>query len=138
MRRTLHRILAFTLTLALLFSMLPVSVFASLLDNDPAYNKEILSALSGLVGSEDEAKQYYQVLERYGLLDEDGNMSESWSIEMEGRDVELDELKEILEGEYDPDKYLWVDGTAVHEVLHEVLGEVLHEVLHEVLKKLNR
>jgi len=114
MKRVTKRLISIILVIVMCMQVLPMTAFAALIDNDPAYNEEILDALTDLVGSEDEAERYYALLDRYGLLDEDGNMSESWEIWMDGRQVTLDEITALLEnGDYDPDKYVLVDGTAV-------------------------
>lgn len=113
MKQNFKRFLAVLLTVLLLFSCVPTFALASLLNNDSAQNKEILNALTDVIGSETEAETYYNVMEQYGLLDEDGNLAENWSIEMNGKDVTLDELREMLDGDYDPDAYLWVDGMPV-------------------------
>lgn len=58
MKKLGKRILALAMTLLMLASSLPMAAFASLVDNDPAYNAEILGALRDLAGSEDEALRY--------------------------------------------------------------------------------
>ena len=57
------RILSFVLCICMVISMLPATAFAALLDNDPDYNREILAQLTELCGSEDEAEQYYSLLQ---------------------------------------------------------------------------
>ncbi len=101
------------LTLVMTFSLMPAQAFAALTDNDPEYNLEILNGIRDIVGSEDEAKLYYAMMERYGLLDEDGHLMESWSIRMDGDEISLSELREILSGDFDPNKTITVDGTPV-------------------------
>ena len=96
MNRTGKRILAVVLTVVMVFTAFPAATFASLLGNDPAYNKEILNALQNITGSEDEAQAYYDVMQQYGLLDEDGNAVESWSILMDGEEITSDELRRRL------------------------------------------
>ena len=113
MNRAGKRILAVVLTAIMVFSTCPAAAMASLLDNDPAYNEEVLNALTDLAGSEEGAREYYDVLDEYGLLDDDGHLAESWSIRMDGRDITLDELREVLAGDYDPEANVWVDGTPV-------------------------
>ncbi len=107
------RITAIVLTLVMTFSLMPVQAFASLADNDPEYNREILNAIRDIVGSEDEAELYYAMMEHYGLLDEDGQLMESWSIRMDGEEISLSELREILSGDFDPNKMITVDGSPV-------------------------
>lgn len=52
MKKLGKRILALAMTLLMLASSLPMAAFASLVDNDPAYNAEILGALRDLAGSD--------------------------------------------------------------------------------------
>ena len=113
MHTTGKRLLAVILAALMLFTAVPMGALAAITQNTPEYNKEILNALTGLVGSETEAQDYYEVLQNYGLLDEDGNAVESWSIMMDGEEITADELREILSGDYDPDKHIYVDGTFV-------------------------
>ena len=113
MKHLSTRIIAIVLTLVMTISIMPVQAFASLVDNDPEYNREMLNAIRDIVGSEDEAELYYAMMEHYGLLDEDGNLMESWSIRMDGSDISLSELREILSGDFDQNKMITVDGTPV-------------------------
>ncbi|MGN1349996.1 MAG: hypothetical protein ACI4VM_03250, partial [Anaerovoracaceae bacterium] len=108
-----RRLLSLVLCVCMVFSMMPAAAYAALLDNPPAVNEEILSRLEELCGSEDEAEQYYDLLQQYGLLDEEGSAMESWTITMDGQPVTLARLREILAGDYDPDKLVMVDGTPV-------------------------
>ena len=106
MKHLSTRIIAIVLTLVMTISIMPVQAFASLVDNDPEYNREMLNAIRDIVGSEDEAELYYAMMEHYGLLDEDGNLMESWSIRMDGSDISLSELREILSGDFDQNKMI--------------------------------
>ncbi len=108
-----RKITSAIIVLVMAISMLPVQAFASLLDNDPVYNREMLDAIREVVGSEEEASLYYDLMEHYGLLDDDGNLLQSWSVRMDGEDLTTDELREILAGEFDPEKYVFVDGTPI-------------------------
>lgn len=99
------------LAATLVFNCVPTQAIAAVINNNPAVNEEILGELKELVGSEDEAQTYYELLQQYNLLDEDGNMVESWEIRMDGEDITLDELREILAGDYDAEHYITVDGT---------------------------
>ena len=107
------RIVVAVLTALLLFDASPIPAMASVLSNAPAENEQILSELGSIAGSEDEAERYYELMERYGLLDEDGNPVESWTIQMDGKDVTLDEIRATLAGDYDAAKTVTVDGTPV-------------------------
>lgn len=104
--------LAFILTVMLVPST-ALAALGDLLRNDPAYNQEILDALRQITGDEADAEAYYALLQRYNLLDEDGNAVENWSVTLDGEELTLDGLREVLAGDYDPDKLVWVDGTAV-------------------------
>lgn len=107
------RIVVAVLTALLLFDASPIPAMASVLSNAPAENEQILSELGSIAGSADEAERYYELMERYGLLDEDGNPVESWTIQMDGKDVTLDEIRATLAGDYDAAKTVTVDGTPV-------------------------
>lgn len=111
MRRCWKRFVAAVLTAVMLLGTLPTQALAGLLDNDPAYNAEILEELTALCGSEDEAQQYYALLQQYNLLDEDGDTVESWTVSLNGEPVTLDELRELLAGDYDPAQAVMVDGS---------------------------
>ncbi len=114
MKFAAKRFISIILVIVMCMQALPMTVLAALIDNDPEYNEEILDALTDLVGSEDEAERYYALLDHYGLLDEDGNLSESWEIWMDGEQVTLDDIIAELESEdCDLDKYVLVDGTAI-------------------------
>ena len=99
--------------LALMLSVMPVSAYAALRDDAPAYNEEILSALEQIAGSEAGGKEYYAALQKYDLLDEDGDPVESWSIRMEGKKVTLEELRALLSGDYDEDELVFVGQQSV-------------------------
>ena len=51
MKRTGKRIIAVLLTAVMLVACVPPVAFASLLNNDPAYNEEVLAALTDMAGS---------------------------------------------------------------------------------------
>ncbi|MCR4772360.1 MAG: hypothetical protein K5855_08645 [Oscillospiraceae bacterium] len=111
MKHRAKQLIAIILTLALALSMLPMQAFASLADNSTQYNREILDAIKAVAASEDEnkARLYYDVLQNYGLLDEDGNIVESWKIYRWSNhsDITLAELRDILEsGDYDPEEWI--------------------------------
>lgn len=108
-----QRLLSGVLTVVMLVGLLPATAMAALLDNSPARNQEILSELEQIVGSAEEAQTYYELLQRYNLLDEDGNAVTSWHIRMDGEDITLDQLREVLAGDYDPGYYITVDGTPI-------------------------
>ena len=111
MKHTVKRFLAVLLTVVMLATAFPPAAFAALLDNDPAYNQEILEMLESIAGSEEEAREYYAALQEYGLLDDDGNMIEEWTMEYHGKEITPDELREIVAGECDPNDIIWIDDT---------------------------
>ncbi|MEG1683040.1 MAG: hypothetical protein RR295_04360, partial [Oscillospiraceae bacterium] len=109
-----QRIFAALLTVVMLLTMLPMTAFASLLENSPAYNQTILSELTELCGGEDEAKRYYAILEQYGLLDESGNATDSWAITLDGEAITLEEIRALLaEKDCDLQKNVVVDGRPI-------------------------
>ncbi len=107
------RLLSGVMAIVVMLSLLPVTALASLLNNDPAVNREILDQLEQICGSPEEAERYYGLLCQYGLLNEEGAIPESWSVTMDGQDITLDELRKMLSGDYDPEKLVLVDGTPV-------------------------
>ena len=111
-RRIGKKLVSAIQAIILCVQLLPMAALASLLDNSPAYNQEILAMLESMVG-EDDALAYYYMLQQYGLLDEDGSEIESWDIWMDGEQVTLEELRALLEGDYDPDHYILVDNTPI-------------------------
>ena len=102
MKKKLNRIVSLFMVVLMLACMLPSQVFATLLDNSPEYNQQILERLKELAGSEADAETYYATLQQYGLLDKKGNFVEEWTIEYQGREITKEGLHEVLAGEYDP------------------------------------
>ena len=82
-------------------------------EQSPEYRQEIIDALAGIVGGTEKAEDYYRMLQDYGLIDENGNILDSWYIEKDGKPISLDEIREILAGDYDPQDMVWVDGAPV-------------------------
>lgn len=113
MRQSWKRFLAGILTVVMMGTILPTTAFAALLDNGAEKNQAILAELEELCGSAQEARRYYDLLEQYNLLDEDGRLMEAWSITMDGEEVTLEELRAVLEGDYDPEQAVTVDGTVL-------------------------
>ncbi len=108
-----YRIVAVFMAVLMTLSMIPGVVMASLFENSPEYNKEILSALGNVLNSKDEAKKYYSVMEKYGLLSEDGSVVDNLHAEIDGKEYEKEELLGLLSGDYDGDKIAVVDGTPI-------------------------
>ena len=113
-KRAVSVILSVVLMVTLLPQAEPTAVSAAETQQSaPVYNRDIINALSDIVGGEEEAQAYYQMLQSYGLIDDEGNILDKWKIEMDGKEISLDEIKEILAGDFDPNKIVWVDGTPV-------------------------
>ncbi len=109
------KLLSMLLCLTLVISLLQSTVFAAvndLLGNDPQKNTEILSQLSAMSGMD--AQQIAAQLEALGLLDENGEIKTDYSISLDGEELTLDEVMELLE---DPatnlDRIGYVDGTPI-------------------------
>lgn len=109
----LKRIFALLLCVCMTLTAVPTSVFASLTDNTAEENREILEALEEVVGSKEEAEQYYALLEKYGLLEEDGSLLKSTGAVIDGKNYTYEELCELLKGEYDGNKLAIVGTSAV-------------------------
>lgn len=109
----LKRLVSILLVTVMVFSLVPAVAFASLLDNSAEYNEEILRALEEVVGSENEAKAYYKVMEQYGLLDEEGDFVDDLSATIDGKEYNKSELLELLSGDYDSSKFAVIDGTKI-------------------------
>ena len=107
------RLLAMVLAVIMSVAMLPTAAYAALLDNGSDENREILSQLREICGSQEEAERYYDLLQQYNLLDEDGSAVEHWSITMDGEEITLDELRALLEGSYDGQQIVEVDGMPI-------------------------
>lgn len=113
-RRTVSIIICIAMILTLLPQSMLEKVSAAVNGGQsPEYRQEIIDALAGIVGGEEKAQDYYRMLQDYGLLDEDGNILNDWYIEKDGRQISLDEIREILAGDYDPQDVVWVDGAPV-------------------------
>lgn len=107
------QLISIFLTVILLLGMVPANAYATLSDNTVDENQKIIDELSDVLGSEDDAREYYDVLEKYGLIDEKGNPVDSWKITMDGKSVSLDKIRKILQDDYDPEKIVWVDDMPV-------------------------
>ena len=130
------RLLAMVLAVIMSVAMLPTAAYAALLDNGSDENREILSQLREICGSQEEAERYYDLLQQYNLLDEDGSAVEHWSITMDGEEITLDELRALLEGSYDGQQIVEVDGMPISLSDLAVILEIedyiayLRETLH--------
>lgn len=102
MKKRWKRWIAGLLTAVMLVTMLPTTAFAALWENSASHNREILAALEELCGSEDEARYYYDLLDEYGLLEEDGDLFTNWSgiitIQEDSTPLTISEVRAMTEG----------------------------------------
>ena len=109
------RLTAVLLTLCMMLTLLPAPAYAAvgdLLGNSPAANQELLDQLSALTGQDSET--VLALLEQYGLLDEDGNLSTDQTVELDGVEYTLEGIEALLS---DPNTDLgqtgYVDGVPI-------------------------
>ena len=98
MRNLRKRLLALVLSLVMTVSLLPGTAYAAvgqLLTNAPEENEALLEALSELAGPED-AREFYALLQEYGLLDEDGQFVTDRTIDLDGEAYTLKEMEALL------------------------------------------
>ncbi|MCR5431808.1 MAG: hypothetical protein K6E95_04555, partial [Lachnospiraceae bacterium] len=113
-----RRIVSIIICVAMILTLLPQSMLekvsaANVGGQTPQFRQEIIDALADIVGGKEKAQDYYRMLQDYGLLDEDGNILDNWYIEKDGKQISLDEIREILAGGYDPRDVVWVDGAPI-------------------------
>ena len=109
------RLTAVLLTLCMMLTLLPAPAYAAvgdLLGNSPAANQELLDQLSALTGQDSET--VLALLEQYGLLDEDGNLSTDQTVELDGVEYTLEGIEALPS---DPNTDLgqtgYVDGVPI-------------------------
>ena len=73
------RMLACVLALVLLVGAVPIQTLAGLKENSRDKNEEILAELTEFWGDEKTAWEAMDLLLKYGLIDEDGNVLTDWS-----------------------------------------------------------
>ncbi len=117
-KKIFKRMLAMVLTFAMVLEMVPSSVaHASLPETgeNSSYNEDILSMITEMCDDDEEqAMEYYDILQDYGLLDDKGNVVDNWDITMYGETVTIDEIREILADEStDMSQTVIVDGSTV-------------------------
>ena len=118
MKNFRRRALSIIICVAMILTLIPQTMLekagaAVSGEQSPEYRQEIIDALAGIVGGTEKAEDYYRMLQDYGLIDENGNILDSWYIEKDGRQISLDEIRKILAGDYDPQDVVWVDGAPV-------------------------
>ena len=116
MRNLRKRLLALVLSLVMTVSLLPGTAYAAvgqLLTNAPEENEALLEALSELAGPED-AREFYALLQEYGLLDEDGQFITDQTIDLDGEEYTLEEMEALLAGpDTDLSQVAEVDGVPI-------------------------
>ena len=98
MRNWKKRFLALALSVILTLGLLPGTACAAvgqLLHNSSQQNEALLEALSELAGPED-AREFYALLQEYGLLDEDGQFVTHRTIDLDGEAYTLEEIEALL------------------------------------------
>lgn len=91
------RVLSLLLAACMTFSVLPATAYAAvgeLLGNSPAQNQMLLEQLSALTGGD--AQAVYDVLEQYGLLDENGQLKTDQTVDLNGKTYTLEEMETLL------------------------------------------
>ncbi len=109
MKQLWKRCLAGLLSVMMTVSALPVEVYADLLTNKAEENEEILEELSAFWGDDPTAEKAMELLQDYGLVDEEGNLVDDWgnkiSLRTPERHLSLEELAEL-----DEDAEILMDG----------------------------
>ena len=82
MKRLWKKIVSGILTAAMLLTLLPGAAYAALWENSADQNQKILDELTDFWGDEKTAQEAVAMLEKYGLLDEEGNVLSDWSDEI--------------------------------------------------------
>ena len=102
------KILALFLSLAMLFTCMPVSAFAK----EGRTRDAVIAALAEEYGSE-KAEQIFNTMSDMGIIDENGNRI-IHKIEMDGKEYTLEQIKEIISSsDVDLSKEVKVDDDAI-------------------------
>ena len=116
MRNWKKRFLALALSAVMTMGLLPGTAYAAvgeLVGNSPRQNEALLDALTELAGPED-AREFYDLLQEYGLLDKNGEPVTDRTIDLDVERYTLKEVEALLD---DPDTNLSrvaeVDGVPI-------------------------
>ena len=116
MRNWKKRFLALALSAVMTMGLLPGTAYAAvgeLVGNSPRQSEVLLDALTELAGPED-AREFYHLLQEYGLLDKNGEPVTDRTIDLDGERYTLKEVEALLD---DPDTDLYrvaeVDGVPI-------------------------
>ena len=130
------RMLACVLALVLLVGAVPIQTLAGLKENSRDKNEEILAELTEFWGDEKTAREAMDLLLKYGLIDEDGNVLTDWSGDIyiqdeagSSRATNVTELLVMLEDENaDRNQMVIVDGTEITLGDFEVMMQIESEI----------
>ncbi len=114
-RNLFEKAIVYLLIIILLGSTITVPVEAAMTitkNNSQAYNQEILNTLTSLLGSEAEAKTVLESMYKLGLLDGEGELVTA-SINVDGVEMTLDQIRELFSEGVDLNKIVTVDGTPI-------------------------
>lgn len=102
MKHLWKRLIASMLTAVMLVSVLPPTALAALADNTPDQNEAILRELTEFWGDEKTAQEAMELLRKYNLMDENGNILTDWSgtitIEEEARGLTFSDAMALTSG----------------------------------------
>lgn len=102
MRRVWRRLVSGMLTVVMLAALLPDAALAALVDNTPDRNAAILAELTEFWGDEKTAREAMELLLKYGLIDEEGNVLTDWNgtitIREEAVPLTFEEAMELSKG----------------------------------------
>ncbi len=106
------KLMSMLLVVTIFVSALPAEAFAftsALLQNDSVANTILLDELKSYYG--DDAEGYLETLEELGFLDEDGNLKPDEAIVVDGKEMTLTEIEEMVNApDTDLETVVTVDG----------------------------
>ena len=98
--RVLKSLVAGVLCVYLFVSSLPLGALAAVTQtkgNTAGENQAVLETLQALTGDEEQAAAALESLQEYGLLDEDGNLRQTSTVTLDGKEMTLQQVREYLE-----------------------------------------
>lgn len=131
--RVLKSLVAGVLCVYLFVSSLPLGALAAVTQtkgNTAGENQAVLETLQALTGDEEQAAAALESLQEYGLLDEDGNLRQTSSVTLDGKEMTLQQVREYLEdcGEEDLQKTVSIDGAEVTLENLQIMMEIEEEI----------
>ena len=130
--RVLKSLVAGVLCVCLFVSSLPLGALAAVTQtkgNTAGENQAVLETLQALTGDEEQAAAL-ESLQEYGLLDEDGNLRQTSTVTLDGKEMTLQQVREYLEdcGEEDLQKTVSIDGAEVTLENLQIMMEIEEEI----------